>query len=262
MILGTAEEWKLTSNMASDHPYHIHVNWFELLQSVDGSGRVTKYDPPIWMDTANIPADGHIITRMRLQNFQGLSVFHCHILTHEDEGMMALIEIVDGSPKTVTITPTGGTVVSPDYTNRVQVRFLPGSVRADTEITYQHLSSPNVPTVNPAPALPKNMADYNLFFNLGAQQGGKALGELNRPATIIVKYSAAQVVKYTAAQTKLDPKNVNPKVDPASIQLYSYDDNRKAWSPDGISLIGRTDDLVTCSTMRLGKFAVTGTIMA
>ena len=67
---------------------------------------------------------------MRLQNYQGKSVFHCHFLIHEDEGMMALIEIVDGSPQTQTITPAGGTFVSNDYENRVQARFLPAACRA------------------------------------------------------------------------------------------------------------------------------------
>ncbi|MGH3851445.1 MAG: multicopper oxidase family protein, partial [Pseudonocardiaceae bacterium] len=184
MVLGTAEEWTVTNNPASDHPFHIHVNWIEVLKVTDESGKVTTYDPPIWMDTINVPRGGNAVVRMRLQNFQGKSVFHCHLLTHEDEGMMALIEIVDGSPETTTITPTGDTFVSHDYENRVQVRFPKDSVLANTEVTYQYLASPNVPTVNPAPALPTEFADYNTFFRLEAQQGGKALGELNRPAFI------------------------------------------------------------------------------
>jgi hypothetical protein len=207
------------------------------------------------MDTVNIPTKGKAVIRMRLQNYQGKSVFHCHFLTHEDEGMMALIEIVDGSPKTTTITPAGDTLVSHDYERRVQARFLQGSVLDNTDVTYQQLASPRFlpvnpsPAVNPAPALPKNAADYNMFFKLEAQQGGKALGELNRPATIEVKYSTRQV----------DPKKV--KVDPTSIQLYSYDENQKAWSADGISVVGHTDNLLTCSTTRLGTFAVTGKII-
>ncbi|MGH3672417.1 MAG: hypothetical protein ACRDSH_17585, partial [Pseudonocardiaceae bacterium] len=97
--------------------------------------------------------------------------------------------------------------------------------------------------VSPAPALPKGFADYDLFFKLEAQHGGKPLGELNRAATIEVKYSALQV---------------DAKVLPTSLRLYSYDENQKAWSTDGISVIARTDNLLTCSTTRLGKFAVTG----
>ena len=73
MILGTAEEWTVTNNKSSDHPCHIHVNWFEVLRTIDGSGKVTTYDPPIWMDTVNLATDGRAVVRMRFQNFQGKS---------------------------------------------------------------------------------------------------------------------------------------------------------------------------------------------
>ena len=266
-ILGSAEEWIITNNPSSEHPYHIHVNWFQVLSTTDQFGKVTTYDPPIWMDTVNIPMHGKVRTRMRFQHFQGKSVLHCHFLPHEDDGMMSLVEILDGSPKIATITPTGDTIVSNDYENRVQARFLPNSVLANTQVTYQYLSSPNVqplnpsPAVNQAPALPKNMADYNTFFKLEAQQGGKALSELNRPATIDVKYSTQQpnALRVETPQAEDLPPTV--KVDPRSIQLYSYDENQKTWTTDGISVIARTDNLVTCSTMRLGKFAVTGKII-
>jgi hypothetical protein len=246
MLLDTAEEWTITNNPASDHPFHIHVNWFEVVKVIDGAGKETVYDPPIWMDTANIPANGKIVVRMRFENFQGKAVFHCHFLTHEDEGMMSTIELIDGSPKTETITPAGGTFVSHDYENRVQVRFLKGSVQADTEVTYQYLASPNVPSIEQAPGLPKGMANYNTFFTLTAKQGGKAVGELNRPATIEVKYSAAQV---------------DVPVPMENIHLYRYDEDTQGWVKEGISVIARVGNLLTCSTKQLGQFAVTGKIV-
>ena len=245
MVLGTAEEWTITNNPDSDHPFHIHVNWFEVVKVIDAAGVETVYDPPIWMDTANIPANGKIVVRMRFENFQGKAVFHCHFLTHEDEGMMSVIEIVDGSPKTATITSAGGTFVSNDYENRVQARFLKGSVQTDTEVTYQYLASPNVPTVNPATALPKVMADYNTFFSLTAKQGGQTVGELSRPVTIEVKYSAAQVDVPMAME---------------NIYLYRYDEDTQGWVTEGVSLIARAGNLLTCSTKKLGQFAVTGVI--
>ena len=52
------------------------------------------------------------------------------------------------------------------------------------------------------------------FFKLEAQQGGKILSQLNRPATIDVKYSAKQ-------------SGDKVKVHPNSVQLYSYDENLK-----------------------------------
>lgn len=245
MVLGTAEEWTITNNPSSDHPFHIHVNWFELVKVTDGGGKETVYDPPIWMDTANIPANGQAVVRMRFEKFQGKAVFHCHFLTHEDEGMMSIIEMVDGSPRTERVTPAGGIFLSRDYENKVQVRFLEGSVESDTDVTWQLMASPNVPTVNPAPALPKTMADYNTFFSLTAKQGDRVVTELARPATIEVKYSGAQV------DTHVSLEHVN---------LYYYDERVSTWVVDGVSMIDRTSNLLRCSTRRLGRFAVSGRI--
>lgn len=246
MVMGTAEEWTVTNNPSSDHPFHIHVNWFELLKSTDGSGDETVFDPPIWMDTANIPASGSIVIRMRFQEYQGQAVFHCHFLTHEDEGMMATIEIVDASPKTQAISSAGGTVLSQDYQNRVQMRFLPGSVSAPTDVTYQYLASSTAPTVKSAPALPDGWANYNTFFRVSGNQHGSAVAQFDRPATLEVKYSAAQVDK----NVPIDGRN-----------LYLFDEATSTWTTDGVSMISRSDDLLVCSTTRVGVFGVSGAIV-
>jgi len=46
-------------------------------------------------DTVIIPAnDGEVVIRMPFDDYAGKFVFHCHILGHEDAGMMAVIEVV------------------------------------------------------------------------------------------------------------------------------------------------------------------------
>jgi FtsP/CotA-like multicopper oxidase with cupredoxin domain len=241
MVLDTAEEWVIHNNPASDHPFHIHVNWFELHKVIDGAGKETVYNPPIWMDCANIPANGSVVIRHRFENYQGKAVFHCHFLSHEDEGMMSIIEIVDGSPKTETITPAGGVFLSNDYEHQVQVRFLRGSVDTDTEVTYLYNSSPNSPTVNPAPELPTGMADYARFFSLTATQGGTAVATLKRPATFEIKYSSAQV---------------DVPIAPSSVRLCRFDEEFGEWTSEGITMIAITPTLLTCSTKKLGRFGV------
>jgi suppressor of ftsI len=47
-----------------------------------------------WQDTASIPAKGQIVIRTHFINYTGKTVLHCHILNHEDLGMMAVLEIV------------------------------------------------------------------------------------------------------------------------------------------------------------------------
>ena len=41
-----------------------------------------------------LPAHDQVVVRMRFTDFVGKFVFHCHILNHEDHGMMATIEVV------------------------------------------------------------------------------------------------------------------------------------------------------------------------
>lgn len=83
--LGTVEEWTLCG---TNHPFHIHVNPF-LLVAIDG----VPLNPPIWMDTV-APGGRTLTIRMRPTVFTGDAVAHCHILDHEDVGMMQMIRLV------------------------------------------------------------------------------------------------------------------------------------------------------------------------
>ena len=48
----------------------------------------------IWRDTLLVPAGGAEVVRMRFRDFTGETVFHCHIVDHEDQGMMKNILIL------------------------------------------------------------------------------------------------------------------------------------------------------------------------
>ncbi|WP_299191022.1 multicopper oxidase family protein [uncultured Litoreibacter sp.] len=88
MTVGTAEEWVITNESDFMHPFHIHVNPFEVIEISDDS-----IEPNRWLDTVPLPPKGHVVIRMRLREFTGDFVQHCHILLHEDHGMMQLIRI-------------------------------------------------------------------------------------------------------------------------------------------------------------------------
>ena len=47
----------------------------------------------LWLDTVNVPYGGSVDVIMDFTNpvIRGMSVFHCHLLNHEDKGMMAKI---------------------------------------------------------------------------------------------------------------------------------------------------------------------------
>jgi len=83
--LGTVEEWTLTNDSMMDHPFHIHVWPFVVTARSDG-------DPdPGWRDTVDVPAGGSVTIRIPFTDLGGTTVYHCHILDHEDLGMMATI---------------------------------------------------------------------------------------------------------------------------------------------------------------------------
>ena len=48
--------------------------------------------PPGWKDTVNVPAGQSVRLRIPFRDIVGRAVYHCHILDHEDLGMMGIID--------------------------------------------------------------------------------------------------------------------------------------------------------------------------
>ena len=97
MQLNTAEEWTITNGADQGfvHVFHIHVNPF-LVTKING----VPVEKPFWRDTYVVgPNLGDSFTCvMNLTDFTGTFVQHCHVLTHEDLGMMEALRIVEGEP--------------------------------------------------------------------------------------------------------------------------------------------------------------------
>jgi len=151
VTLNTVEEWQIENATAQpniSHPFHIHINPFQIVevfdpnqqvQTTNNNGTVDKYvapdkvvdasvqcpitadngtwkdchndeaydkTPRVWWDVFPIPSGrnitfngtaqlvpGHFRMRSRFVDFPGEYVIHCHILAHEDRGMMALVEV-------------------------------------------------------------------------------------------------------------------------------------------------------------------------
>jgi FtsP/CotA-like multicopper oxidase with cupredoxin domain len=85
---GAVEEWTLQNTSPMDHPFHLHV-W--PMQIIEQSGQQTG--APLWQDVVNVPARSSVRVRIAFEDFTGKTVYHCHILDHEDNGMMGLIEV-------------------------------------------------------------------------------------------------------------------------------------------------------------------------
>jgi FtsP/CotA-like multicopper oxidase with cupredoxin domain len=94
---GTVEDWIIENRSNELHAFHIHQLHFLLL---DYMGR--PVNEPFLRDTVNVPYfDGKALVypavRLRMdfrdKNSVGDFVYHCHLLEHEDNGMMGLIRV-------------------------------------------------------------------------------------------------------------------------------------------------------------------------
>lgn len=96
-VAGSIAEWEIVNEDVFQHPFHIHVNPFKVvdLQGVPKDDPSWKYfDPDIWWDTFRMPPRGSFRMRTYYRpDAIGKTVFHCHILPHEDNGMMGTLLI-------------------------------------------------------------------------------------------------------------------------------------------------------------------------
>lgn len=132
MQLDTAEEWTVYSTDDEavfgkpteiiGHPFHIHVNPFQIFEIYDPKtmDKPLALPPPyVWWDTFPVPLAkvvtkdtpgavevngqwilrGYFKMRTRFVDFTGEFVQHCHILAHEDRGMMQLLQVVTNKTK-------------------------------------------------------------------------------------------------------------------------------------------------------------------
>jgi bilirubin oxidase len=89
--VGEMETWDIVNETMMDHPIHIHGTQFRLL-SRTSSGIVTPAPYAARIDTVDVPAGTTATIGMR-QDFAGKRMVHCHILEHEDAGMMAVLDV-------------------------------------------------------------------------------------------------------------------------------------------------------------------------
>jgi FtsP/CotA-like multicopper oxidase with cupredoxin domain len=85
---GNYVHWRVVNDTHEIHPFHIHQVHF-LAYRQDGSDAYR----PEWLDTVNVSPGGSVDLVMDFTDpiIRGMSLFHCHLLKHEDKGMMAKI---------------------------------------------------------------------------------------------------------------------------------------------------------------------------
>jgi FtsP/CotA-like multicopper oxidase with cupredoxin domain len=86
--LGAVEEWTIVNRHLHDHIFHIHANPFQLIK-VNGDALAE----PVWYDTVVLPRNGSLTFRSRFLDFTGRFMLHCHMMNHEELGMMQVVEV-------------------------------------------------------------------------------------------------------------------------------------------------------------------------
>lgn len=114
--LDTTEIWEFTS--AGLHPIHVHGVQFQVLSRVyedDGDDlrlenwllrRKGNIDEG-WQDTVLVGSGERVQVIMRFEDHEGLFLYHCHNLPHEDEGMMRNYRVVGPETAGYELAPSG-----------------------------------------------------------------------------------------------------------------------------------------------------------
>jgi FtsP/CotA-like multicopper oxidase with cupredoxin domain len=91
---GSVEEWTIRNDTDDVHTFHIHQLHFQVIAI---NARPTDFTGHV--DTVRIPERGSVTLILPFTGrlAVGRFVFHCHVLKHEDRGMMASIEVTDAS---------------------------------------------------------------------------------------------------------------------------------------------------------------------
>ena len=87
-LLGKTEIWEIENIVGMDHPFHLHGFRFQVLDR-DGVPEPQRQ----WKDVVNVPKHQTARFIVRYDEYPGKWMFHCHILDHEDHGMMGVLQV-------------------------------------------------------------------------------------------------------------------------------------------------------------------------
>lgn len=94
IALNSTEIWELSNNSPMSHPFHVHHGQFQIL---DRNGQQPAANEMGWKDTVKVGSGERVRIIMRFEDFADPSnpyMYHCHILEHEDQGMMGQFVVI------------------------------------------------------------------------------------------------------------------------------------------------------------------------
>ena len=128
--VGTIEQWTVNNASQELHAFHIHQIDFQVLE-INGVpqpfvGRQDSVNVPFQPDDASPPGQVKLLMDFRNPIIEGRFVYHCHILEHEDGGMMAVAEVV--APGASGMAPSASQKVPASRIQNTLSAFQAGSV--------------------------------------------------------------------------------------------------------------------------------------
>lgn len=88
---GETELWEIRNPTDMDHPFHVHGTQFQVVE-IEKAGQITPAAYRAWKDTINV-ARGESVRILLRQDQLGPRMYHCHILEHEQLGMMGVLDV-------------------------------------------------------------------------------------------------------------------------------------------------------------------------
>lgn len=130
--LNNTEVWTVTNGTPISHPFHIHDIQFQIL-SINGNTSIPA-NAKGWHDTYLVPGgNGSIKIITKFEDFADDTIpfmYHCHMLTHEDSGMMGSFTVIDNSAYISENAFTDGAVLYPNPSNGVYMTLQLADIEA------------------------------------------------------------------------------------------------------------------------------------
>ena len=134
--LDAVEKWTIVNNNIFGHAFHIHDVAFKIISRSGGNmGSTLRPYEQGWKDVVWLPIDGSVTFLAKFNDFADATwpyMFHCHALTHEDEGMMGTFKVTGASVLAVdTNMPISDFTIHPNPgKDRIFINFTDADSKA------------------------------------------------------------------------------------------------------------------------------------
>jgi suppressor of ftsI len=92
-VLGTTERWTIYNKSGEYHPFHIHQDDFRVVDAGGGPPTLPGDQDVVPLPPGTPEKPSRVVIDMPFTDYSGNFVFHCHILDHEDGGMMSRVQL-------------------------------------------------------------------------------------------------------------------------------------------------------------------------